>query len=148
MKRGESPLESFCGRPVDRGLFFSTDSAWLERMRLPDWAVSFSYYFDGMDRGGKSRLSWAVRSLAASSVRRVYKEWKTASPEMLSSLARIRALDEQGLRFSHYRALVAAVCSAAAGLDSPQLGRRPQSRPRTILAKPSRRWVSGRKGID
>jgi hypothetical protein len=75
-------------------------------MRFPDWAVSFIYYVDGRDRGGKSRLSWAVRSVAASSVRRVYREWKTASPELIGRLAHARAVDEAWLYpGSYYRAV-------------------------------------------
>lgn len=103
MKRGACPLTSFCGQPVGRSLFRGSDGAWAEELRLPDWAVSFSYYVDGLDRRRNPRLKWALRQVAASSVRRVYYEWKTASPEVLGRLAYARAFDESDGTSVHTR---------------------------------------------
>jgi hypothetical protein len=94
MKRGACPLTNFCGRPVGRGLIYGSDIEGVEAARLPAWAVNFSYYVDGMDGLENPRIPWALRSVAASTVRRVYRDWKAASPEVLSRLARARALDE------------------------------------------------------
>ena len=94
MKRGICPLTNFCGTPVGRGLIYGSDIDGIEAMRLPGWAVSFSYYFDGLD-GHRPRIAWARRAVAASTVRRVYHAWKTASPTVLRRLAAIRMQDEQ-----------------------------------------------------
>ena len=95
MKRGECPLTNFCGNPVGLGLIYGSDTEGVEAMRLPAWAVSFMYYFDGRD-GHRPRIPWARRAVAASTVRRVYAEWKRASPNMLNRLAAARMRDEWG----------------------------------------------------